>query len=186
MTLSRLTLPPLLALAVLVAAPVGALGHGGEEETQAPQEPRPGQTAAEAEMAAEEAEVAELSRQPARVLAQQALALLEVRQDEHEAGVRLDAALESKDKDEIDAALLRRATETLDGGDPDGAVPLLDQALSRPLGSDRGKALHEAERSFSPAQTTQETVGIVAGAVLLLTGTLALALTRPRSLRSGT
>ena len=185
MTVSRITLLSLFTLAILIAAPVGALAHGGGEETKAPPTPKPGQTAKEAEMAAEEAEVAELSRQPARVLAQQALAVLEVRQDEHEAGVRLDAALESKDTADIDMASLRRATETLDAGNPDGAIPLLDEALSRPLGSDSGKALHEAERSFSPNQSTQETVGIVAGAVLLLVGALALASARRRSPRHG-
>jgi hypothetical protein len=181
MRLVRLVVPGLLALALLLAAPTGAPGHGGEAEAPAPAKPEPGQTTAGAEKAAEKAEVAALARQPARVLAQQALALLEVRQDTHEAGVRLDAALLSKDKADVDVTLLTRATQTLDGGDPEGAIPLLDQALSRPLGSDSGKALHEAERAFSPAQNTQEVVGIVAGAIFLLAGTLAIAMRRKRA-----
>ena len=180
MRLSRPMLSTPLVLALLIATPVAALAHGGEEQAPAPPTPQRGETAAEAEQAAEEAEVVALARQPARVLAQQALALLEVRQDEHEAGVRLDAALQSEDQDDVDRALLRRATATLDGGDADGAVPLLDEALSRPLGDDRGKALHEAERSFSPAQTSQEAVGAIAGTALLLAGAVLLALARRR------
>ena len=185
MTRLKLTIASLIALVLLVATPAAALGHGDESETQAAPKPKPGQTEAEAEMAAEEAEVAALARQPARVLAQQALALLEVRQDDHEAGVRLDAAQQSDDQDDVDGALLRRATATLDGGDAAGAVPLLDQALSRPLGDDRGKALHEAERSFSPAQTTQEAVAIISGAALLLAAAVFLVIGR-RPARRGT
>lgn len=168
----------LVALALGLMAPVIAGAHGGEEKTPAPAEPAAGQTAEEA---AEEAEVAALARQPARVLAQQAIALLQVRGDEHEAGVRLDAALASKDKDDVDVALLREATETFDGGDLDGAVPVLDQALSRPLGSDSGKALHKAERSFSPAKGSQEVVGIATGAAFLLVGVLLLGPGRHRA-----
>lgn len=120
----------------------------------------------------EQAEIEVLAMQPARVLAQQALALLEVRGDAHEAGVRLDAALESADQSDIDRQLLAQATETLDAGDPEGAVPLLDQALSRPLGAEQGKALHESGRKFDPGTGAQEVVGIVLGILLLLGGGL--------------
>lgn len=121
-----------------------------------------------------EAEVGALAMQPARVLAQQAIAELEVRNDRREAAMRLDAALESKDHSDIDVARLRQATETLDAGNAAAAIPLLDEALSRPLGSDRGKALHESGRKFRPATGAQEVVGIVSGAVLVLIGALLL------------
>jgi LPXTG-motif cell wall-anchored protein len=45
---------------------------------------------------------------------------------------------------------------------------------ARPLGSDRGKALHESGRRFSPATGAQEVVGIAAGAALILLGALLL------------
>jgi hypothetical protein len=177
----RLLAAGLVALALGLVAPALAGAHGAEEKAPASAEPAPGQTAEEA---AEEAEVAALAEQPARVLAQQAMALLQVRGDEHEAGVRLDAALISKDRDDVDIETLRQATETFDGGDPEGAVPLIDAALSRPLGAKSGKALHEAERSFSPAKGTQEVVGVVAGAAFLVLGALALALARARHRRA--
>jgi LPXTG-motif cell wall-anchored protein len=145
---ARLTLVILVAASVCLAlAPQIASAHGGEE-----------------------AEVTELSMQPARVLAQQALAELEVRNDAEEAAVRLDAALESEDQSDIDLKLLNQATETLDGGDPEGAVALLDEALSRPLGAASGKALHESGREFQPATGAQEVVGIALGAALLVLG----------------
>ena len=56
---------------------------------------------------AEEAEARMLARWPARVLAQQAHALLHIRHDRHEAGVRLHAALESRDQREVDLPTLR-------------------------------------------------------------------------------
>lgn len=124
--------------------------------------------------AGEAAQIAVLAKQPARVLAQQALATIEVSGDSHEAGIRLDAALESNDQSDVDRALLKQATETLDGGDVQGAAPLLDQALSRPLGAGSGKALHEAGREFRPGTGAQEIVGIVLGASLLLLGLLVL------------
>jgi hypothetical protein len=144
----------LAALIAALAAPGLALAHGEKED-----------------------ELAELAKQPARALAQQAIALIRVRGDTEEAAMRLDAAVESKDKGDIDSALLERAMETLDDGDADRAVAVLDQALSRPLGSDTGKALHEAGREFRPASGAQEIVAIALGAAALLLGLLAL---RPR------
>lgn len=131
----------------------------------------------EALPANEEAEIALLSKQPARVLAQQALAELELRSDSHEAAVRLDAALESKDRDDIDLAVLKQATETLDGGDPEGAIPLLDTALSRPLGAEQGLAMHEAGRQFEPATDAAGVIGVIVGVLMLLLGVWML---RPR------
>lgn len=148
-------------VAVLVAFPAGALAHGGE-----------------AAGGSGETEVKQLAMQPARVLAQQALSTLRVTNDVKEAAVRLDAALESGDKSDVDLALLRQATETLDAGNPKAAIPLLDEALSRPLGSDKGKALHESGREFRPGTGAQEIVGIVLGGLLLAVGAAALLQTR--------
>ena len=122
--------------------------------------------------------VQDLKEQPARTLAQQALAELSVRGDVEEAGTRLDAALESKDTADVDMTVLRRATETLDSGHAHAAIPLLDEALSRPLGAASGKALHESGREFQPATGAQEIVGIIAGGLLVLLGGALLA--RPR------
>ena len=146
-----------LFVTVLLSGAGGAWAHGDEELP-----------------ASEEAEIEVLAEQPARVLAQQALALLEVRDDADEAAVRLDAALESSDQRDIDAELLMEATETLDGGDPVAAAALLDQALSRPLGAEQGKALHESGREFDPGTGTQEVLAIVIGIVLLVAGVLLL------------
>lgn len=150
MSLRRCSVVGLIVLTAALGMPGLALAHGKEDE------------------------VAELAKQPARVLAQQALALIRVRGDTEEAAMRLDAAVESKNKSDIDAALLERAMETLDGGDAGRAVVVLDEALSRPLGSDTGKALHEAGREFRPARGAQEIVGIAVGAAALLLGLLAL------------
>ena len=139
-------------LAVLLTVPASAVAHGGGSET----------------------DVKQLAMEPARTLAQQAMATLRVSGDTKEAAMRLDAALESKDSRDIDVARLRDAMETLDSGDPKAAVPLLDEALSRPLGSDSGKALHEAGREFKPGTGTQEIVAIALGSVLLLIGAFAL------------
>jgi len=148
-----------LALAAALAAPASGLGHGEKPQ-------------------GEEAEIEMLAKQPARALAQQAHVLLHIRGDAHEAGVRLDAALESRDQRQVDTATLRRAAETLDGGDPVRAQRLIDEALSRPLGAASGKLFHGAGREFEPASGVQETVGIVAGVALLLLGLLGLGASR--------
>jgi hypothetical protein len=122
---ARVRIAVALALTAAIAAPQPASGHGKKPE------------------AGEEAEIAELARQPARVLAQQAHALLHIRGDAHEAGVRLDAALESQDQREVDTPTLRRAAETLDGGDAVRAQRLIDEALSRPLAGLSGSGLSE-------------------------------------------
>jgi hypothetical protein len=67
-------------------------------------------------------------------------------------------------------SVLRRATETLDSGRTETAIPLLDEALSRPLDAKSGKALHESGREFQPAKGAQEIVAILAGALLVLLG----------------
>lgn len=122
----------------------------------------------------DEMEVASLKNQPASTLAQQALAELRIRNDTEEAAVRLDAALESKDTGGVDMAVLEKATETLDSGNPQGAIPLVDEALSRSSGANGEAALHEAGREYRPATGSQEIIGIVAGACLLALGLIAL------------
>lgn len=132
--------------------------------------------AADAEM-----EMEELTLQPARVLAQQALAMLEVQGDDVEAAARIEAALVSEDKADVDAEVLAEAAEALEAGDHEAAIPLIDEALSRPLGAAEGKALHEAGREFQPGTGTQEVVAIIAGVALLGLGLFALAPRRRRA-----
>lgn len=150
-----------LVMAVLLAAlPGAALAHGDEEGM--------------------DSELEELARQPARILAQQALALLEVRGDLAEAGERLEAAIESDDQADVDIATLEQAAVALEGGDTEAAIALVDQSLSRPLGAEQGKALHEAGRDYRPAVGAQEIVAIIAGAALLVLGAVALLFDRRR------
>lgn len=155
-------LAALVSSSLLVGTAPPAIAHGGDEQ----------------------AGVKALAMQPARILAQQAIAELKIRADADEAAMRLDAALESKEKSGIDVKRLKEATEKLDGGDPEGAVPLLDEALSRPLGSDSGKALHDAGREFQPGTGAPEVVAIIAGALLLLLGALSLLAWRSRKPRT--
>lgn len=169
---------PATAIALLallaVLAPATALGHGEEEAPDAPAEAGVAISGEEAE----DAEMEELARQPARILAQQALAMLEVLGDDVEAGERLNAALESDDRDDVDVEVLAAAGRALERGDAGEAILLIDESLSRPLGADQGKALHEAGREYRPATGAQEIVGIIAGGALLLAGLLGLLLGR--------
>lgn len=144
---------------VAVIAPAAALGHGDDEEAAA--------------------EMEELALQPARILAQQALAMLSIAGDDVEAGERLEAALESEDQDDVDVESLGEASARLERGDSEAAIALIDQALSRPLGADQGAALHEAGREYRPARGAQEIVGIIVGGALLLLGLLLLLGRRP-------
>lgn len=125
---------------------------------------------------------------PARVLAQQALATLDVTGDEEEARERIDAALESREREDVDLELLRSADEALDGGDRERAVVLLNRALGGgpvPAGEeDEGggvsdEALHNAGRAYEPNETAQEVVALVAGLVLLALAALLLVRRRP-------
>jgi hypothetical protein len=154
----RLPIPALIIVAGFVGAlPAAALAHGGDE-----------------------AGVEALSNQPARILAQQALAELQIRNDSEEAAMRLDAAVESEDTSDVDLTLLERAMKTVDEGDPQAAIPLLDRALSEPLGESSGSALHEAGREFQPGTGTQEVIAIILGALLLLAGAVSLYTSRAR------
>jgi LPXTG-motif cell wall-anchored protein len=131
-----------------------------------------------------EMETQDLQQQPARTLAQQALAELRVRHDMEAAASRLDAAVESKDQSDVDPQMVNQAMETLDAGDEAQAVTLLDHALSQPLGESSGAALHESGREFQPGTGTQEVVAIILGAVLLLLAGLLLLRNRRASARS--
>ena len=147
------------ALALVALAPADARAHGGGGM-----------------------EAENLAEQPARTLAQQALSELRVRGDMEEAAARLDAAVESKDQSDVDSAQVNQAMETLDGGNMDQAISILDHALSQPLGQASGAALHESGREFQPATGAQEIVAIALGAVaLLIAGFLLLRGRRPRA-----
>jgi LPXTG-motif cell wall-anchored protein len=135
------------AVALLAVAPTASLAHGGEGM-----------------------EAENLSKQPARTLAQQAMSELRVRHDTAEAAEQLDAAVESEDQSDVDSKLVNEAMEALDAGRTEEAISTLDRALSRPLGEESGAALHESGREFQPATDTQEVVAIILGAAALLLG----------------
>lgn len=150
----------MLAVIALLAMPAAAVATGGDAEM----------------------EDAALQAQPARTLAQQALAVLEVREDSEDARMRIDAALESEDQDDVDIGLVRQADEALDGGDAARAEDLLNRALGGgPLPVDdeapalSDDALHNAGRAFEPNSTGQEVVAAIAGVALLALGALLLA-----------
>lgn len=146
-----------LVVCAILAAPALAAAHGGGTETN------------------------QLSMQPARALAQQAHALLHIRHDAHEAGVRLDAALESGDTRDVDMPTLRRAADVLDRGGADKRVmDLIDEALSKPYGAKSGRLFHGGGREFRPARDAQQVVGIIVGGVLLVLGGSLLWRTRRR------
>jgi hypothetical protein len=160
--------PLLLVVLIILALPVAALADGGPAMKDAA-----------------------LKAQPARTLAQQALALLDVRKDEKAAIMRIDAALESKHREDVDRRLLAQADEALDGGDREGAIELLNRALGGgplPVGDEEatapsGDALHNAGRAFEPNSTAQETIAAILGAALLLLG--GLLVLRHRRLQHG-
>lgn len=129
----------------------------------------------------EEMEEAALKAQPARTLTQQALAILDVRNDAEEARMRIDAALESEDQDDVDLALVKQADEALDGGDSSRAADLLNRALGGgplPVEDEEqapsGEALHNAGKAFEPNSTGQELAAAITGLVLAALGGLLL------------
>ena len=145
----------LLAASLLLAPAPAAWATGGDEDMKD----------------------AALKAQPARTLAQQALAVLDVRDDAEDARMRIDAALESEDQDDVDTALLRQADDALDSGDVAGAKELLNRSLGGgplPVNEDaaapRGAALHNAGRALEPNSTGQEVVAAAAGIALLAPG----------------
>lgn len=176
----RRTLLLLIGLTlVIAAAPPAVSAHGGEDDEEAETQTAPGEAQAPPASPAEqeEREIAALAEEPARVLAQQAIALLEVREDEHEAEARVEAALMSEDQEGVDVAALEQAEVALTAGELDAAVEALDRALSQPLGAESGKSLHKAEQGADRSDETQQLIAIILGAALLL---LAAALLLPR------
>ena len=167
----------LAASVVLFAAPPAALAHGGEEEA-----------AAEA---------------PARTLVQQALALLTQADDPIEATEKLEAALQSEDREGVDIAAVREALAALENDDHELAVDHLNTALGAggapeapaegaappdegaPTGEEgeHEEGVEPAERAFQhaeelePDQGTAEWVALVVG-VVLAAGALALLASR--------
>ena len=149
----------LFAMLATLALPANAFAHGG----------------ATTGGMSDAAQIKQLALQPTRVLAQQAHALIHINGDRSGAAVRLDAALESKDQRDVDMPALRRATETLDGGGSSKRVlAQIDEALSKPFGANSGKLFHGAGREFRPVAGTQETVAVIAGALMLLLAAVGL------------
>ena len=108
--------------------------------------------------------------------------MLDVKKDEEAARMRIYAALESEDREDVDLRLVAQADEALDGGDRERAVQLLNRALGGgPLPVEdedapapSGAALHNAGRAFEPNSTAQEVFAGIAGTLLVLGGLLLL------------
>ena len=153
----------LVVIGLLAAAPAAA-AHGDEE-------PEPAAQGAMGEDAASEA------AQPARTLAQQALAVLTVRDQVGEARHRLEAALKSKHREDVDIDKLRAALIALDAGDSRGAANRLNEALGggpqpsdEELAGPSDEALHNAGEEFKPANDGQEVAAGIAGVLALMAG----------------
>jgi len=167
----------ILLLLPLLAVPSVAVAHGGA------------------------AEVATMAKQPARVLVQQAHALLVSGKAGDEVELRLDAAALSTDKQGIDAAFLEKGHEAFESGRIPLAISHLEHALADPalrerprpersgaappgtsapvtekeLGSSMGRmAIHAESRVFEPAFGGQEVGGLIAAAVVALLAALGL------------
>ena len=170
----------LVLIGVLGAAPA-AVAHGGDEPEPAPppaagEEPR-GEGSPREQPTAEEAEEAALAAQPARVLAQQALALLTVRNAVEEAVHRVEAALKSKQREDVDVDKLRAAMTALEAGDSRAAASSINEALGggpapadEELAGPSDEALHNAGEEFEPANNGQEVVGGIAAIIALVAG----------------
>jgi len=168
-----------LVAAVLFALPAVALAHGGED----------------------------LTDQPARALTQQALGLLTQQDNVVEAQERLEAALESKDTENVDLSSVRKALAALEDGDKDLAVEEMNAALApeqKPGDEQTGGAPAEpggdadhageagmppepAEQAFEdhanavePDQGLAEWIGLAVGIGLIGVGGVALGVRRER------
>ncbi len=78
----------------------------------------------------------DMSKQPARALAQQALALITETDNLAEAKERADAAIKSKDKKDVNTAALRKAGKALGKQDKAEAVKQLEASLTAPKPAD--------------------------------------------------
>lgn len=163
-------LATVILLTLVTAA--GALAHGGEMEVE------------------------ELAKQPAKVLVQQAHALLQNGERGEEIELRLDAAELSRDKEAVDTQFLEQAHQALERGNAKTAITHLEHALAEaalekeagePGGSPESpgghsgmsdedaldtetakEAIHGAARTLDPGHGAQEIAAGVAGAALLL------------------
>lgn len=183
----------LVLVGVLGAAPA-AVAHGGDEPEPAPPpatggEPR-GEGSPGEQPTAEEAEEAALAAQPARALAQQALALLTVRDAVAEALHRVEAALKSKEREGVDVNKLRAAMTALEAGDSRAAANRINEALGggpepadEELARPSDEALHNAGEEFEPANNGQEVAAGLAAIVALAAGA-ALLMRHRRSTRA--
>ena len=148
-------------------------------------------------------EVATMAKQPARILVQQAHALLVSGKGGEEVELRLDAAALSTDKQGIDAAFLEKGHEAFESGRIRLAISHLEHALADPalreppqpgtapsdttapvteeeLESDAGRmAIHAESREFRPGYGGQEVGGSIAAVAIALL--VALGLLRARS-----
>ena len=164
----------ILLVLLLLAVPSVAAAHGGEDE------------------------VATMAKQPARVLVQQAHALLVSGKAGDEVELRLDAAALSTDKQGIDAAFLEKGHEAFESGRIPLAISHLEHALADPalreppqpgtapsdtpapvteeeLESSMGRtAIHAESRVFRPAYGGQEVGGSIAAVVIALLAALGL------------
>ena len=167
------------AVALVAISPGFAFAHGGEEEA--------------------------LEKTPARALAQQALALLSEEESVTEAHERVEAALESEDREGVDEAKLRETQRAFEAGDHELAARLLDQALAdqaaQPppgegeerhatgddLMADGGEAdepqpsSFEHARAYEPDRATAEWVAFALGLVALVAAGGVLARDRNRT-----
>ena len=160
-TRSRALLSALVLASLLAVPPSVALGHGEE-----------GEAAAEV---------------PARTLVQQALALLTQQDDVLEAQEKLEGALESKDKEEVQIASVREALQAVEKDDKKEAVAHMNEALAPgesaeggmpgedPSVDDREAAetpepaagALEHAKEYEPERGTAEWVGFVIGVALI-------------------
>ena len=170
----------LVVVGLLAAAPAAA-AHGDEEP-----EPPPQGAMGEATSGEEAA----LAAQPARALAQQALALLTIRDAAGEANHRLEAALKSKHREDVDVNKLRAAMSALEASDAQAAADRLNEALGggpapadEELAGPSDEALHNAGEEFEPANDGQEVAAGIA-AILALAAGAALLVRHRRSTRA--
>ena len=131
-----------------------------------------------------------LDKMPARALAQQALAMLSQEGKVGEAQERIEAALESMDREGVDMALLRRTRQALEANDQAAAARLIGAALladggGREKGSaDSNKvdpATLEHQPEFEPGRGTAEWVAVGLGVAAIVAASALLLRSRQRT-----
>ena len=147
----RARLAPAVVLLTLLLPASAALAHGKEDEA--------------------------LEKTPARALAQQALALLSQESKSGEAHERIEAAVESKDREGVDVAMLRRTEAAFERGDEAAATRLIAAALGA---AHDDPVAFEHRPEFEPARGAPEWVAIAIGALAMLLGGILLLRLRGR------